>query len=100
MNGIYRAGVSLLGKQTGIDGAAFAEIMSSVQNAHLAANRLTGPLVEQVTRTSSQAFVNGMDHSFLVASIIMGLATIATYLLLPAKPERAVALSEKDIDLS
>jgi EmrB/QacA subfamily drug resistance transporter len=100
MNGIYRAGVSLLGKQTGIDGAAFAEIMSSVQNAHLAANRLTGSLVEQVTRTSSQAFVNGMDHSFLVASIIMGLATIATYLLLPVKPERAVALPEKDTDLS
>jgi EmrB/QacA subfamily drug resistance transporter len=89
MNGAYRTGVSALAGANGITGALMEQIRSSIQGAHVAAASLGTGLAQSIIQTSSQSFVHGMNEALLVASVIMVLASITAWVLVPDK--RAVA---------
>ncbi len=70
-------------------------IESSIQGAHIVAERLNlGPVSTLITNTADKAFVAGMSDAMLIGAAIMGVAMVATLLILPAKVRR----SQEDID--
>lgn len=89
MNGTYRSGVGALAGANGITAPLMEQIRSSIQGAHLAAASLGTNLANRVVQTSSQSFVNGMSEALLIASIIMVVASITAWVLLPARREVA-----------
>jgi EmrB/QacA subfamily drug resistance transporter len=94
MNGIYRSHVAALAKVNGISPANFSEILSSVQNAHMAATKLAGDASALVIQTSSLAFVAGMDRAFFIGSVAMILGAVAAWMILPNKPKPVLAESQ------
>ena len=90
MNGTYRSGVSLLAGNTGVTEIILEQIRSSIQGAHLVALKLETGLASTVIQTSSQAFVDGMREALFIASIVMGVAAITAWLILPNKKESIV----------
>jgi hypothetical protein len=99
MNGIYRGDVGKLANVSGISTSAFADILSSVQNAHLAAANLSGEMAGLVTQTSNLAFVAGMDRAFFIGSIAMALGAVAAWMILPNRKQRVPAEEGSDPEL-
>ena len=95
MNGSYRTGVNHLAGMNGLSEIALEQIRSSIQGAHLLAQKLGGSLADVITQTSSQAFVDGMKEAQFIGSIIMFAAAIAAWLILPNKEEPAEAEPER-----
>ena len=85
MNGTYRSGVNLLDGLSGISQVTLDQIRSSIQGAHIVALKLGTGLAGTVIQTSSQAFVNGMREALLIASVVMWIAAVTAWLILPAK---------------
>jgi hypothetical protein len=48
-----------------------------------------------VVQTSSQAFVNGVQTSFFVGSIIMALSAIAAWFMLPSREKEIESRKQK-----
>lgn len=106
MNQSYLAGVETLRTAFPIPPAfaaqaeqAFQAISSSIQAAHIVANRLSElPIVppeapQLIIDTANQAFMTGMNNAMLVGSIIMVGAAVFTFIFLPAQVRR----SEEDM---
>lgn len=85
MNGTYRSGINQIEGIKGIDVNIIGQIRSSIQGAHIAASTLSVDLGTKVIQISNQSFVQGMKEAFFFSSIIMVLASLATWILLPAK---------------
>jgi drug resistance transporter, EmrB/QacA subfamily len=100
MNGIYRSNVGQLAVAKGITTTAFADILSSVQNAHLAAASLNGAIAGVVTQTSDLAFIAGMDRAFLIGSIAMLLGAVTALLILPSRKKSAPVEAEAVTELA
>jgi EmrB/QacA subfamily drug resistance transporter len=95
MNGRYRAGVGALTNINGITSSMMEQIRSSIQNAHILAASLGSSLQNMVVQTSSQAFVNGVQTSFFVGSIIMALSAIAAWFMLPSREKEIESRKQK-----
>ncbi len=78
-----------------------------VQEAHVAAHSIADPCVAQmVVDAANQAFVSGMAEAMLVGAVILGVASVLTFAILPAQvgrsddtastPEMTSDHSEKD----
>ena len=90
MNGTYRSGVNLLDGLPGLGAATMEQIRSSIQGAHHVALKLGTGLAGTVVQTSSQAFVNGMREALLIASVVMWIAAVTAWLILPDKHKPVV----------
>ncbi|HVO68915.1 MAG TPA: MFS transporter [Aggregatilineaceae bacterium] len=61
-------------------------VKSSIQGAHMAAAQLPVPAVaQQIFNGSNQAFVSGMTEAMFAAAIIMGIASVVAFIILPAQ---------------
>ena len=61
-------------------------IRSSIQGAHIAAERIPDPAISQrIVDTANTGFVSGMTDAFLVAAIIMVVASLVTLAILPSQ---------------
>jgi EmrB/QacA subfamily drug resistance transporter len=61
-------------------------IGGSVQGAHIAAITVNNlPLSQVIVSTANNAFVSGMAHALLVGAIILVIASITTFIILPAR---------------
>lgn len=58
-------------------------IRSSIQGAHLVAGQLPKGISQAIVDGSNLAFVSGMTDAMFIGAIIMGVAAIITFLLLP-----------------
>lgn len=96
MNGIYRDDLNQLFGMNGLSEAMIEQIRGSVQSAHLLARKLGGNLEILIVQASSQAFVDGMKQALFIASIVMVIAAITAWSILPNK-ERAMRLKHKEI---
>ncbi len=57
-----------------------------VQEAHVAAHNIADPRVAQmVVDAANQAFVSGMAEAMLVGAVILGVASVLTFAILPIK---------------
>jgi EmrB/QacA subfamily drug resistance transporter len=60
-------------------------VQSSIQGAHVAAAHISTPAVTQVViDTANRAFVSGMTEAMFAAAIIMGIASLVAFAILPA----------------
>jgi MFS family permease len=65
---------------------AFDAISSGVQQAHVVANSVADPRIAQlIADASNGAFVSGMAEAMLVGAVILGLASVLTFAILPVK---------------
>lgn len=96
MNGIYRQDLNQLSGANGFSEVVIEEIRGSVQSAHLLARELGGNLETLIVQASSQAFVHGMKQALFIASIVMVIAAITAWSILPGK-EKAVQLRHKEV---
>jgi EmrB/QacA subfamily drug resistance transporter len=65
---------------------AFDAISSGVQQAHVVANSVADPRIAQlIADASNGAFVSGMASAMLVGAVILGLASVLTFAILPVK---------------
>jgi hypothetical protein len=61
-------------------------IGGSVQGAHIAAQLVNSlPLSQLIVSTANNAFVSGMAHALLVGAVILVIASVATFIILPAR---------------
>lgn len=85
MNGTYRTEMNQLTGTAGVTSGLLEQIRGSIQIAHSVAAKLDSQLASLVVQTSSQAFVDGMKETLLIACMAMVAAAIAAWLILPAK---------------
>jgi len=88
MNHTYLDQVGGLARQLppNVPPQVFEAVESSIQGAHIAAARLPIPQAAQIiTDTANQAFMSGMVDALFVAAIIMGIASLLAFLILPAR---------------
>jgi EmrB/QacA subfamily drug resistance transporter len=66
--------------------SAVHAIRNSIQSAHIVAERIPDPsLSQQIIDTSNKGFVSGIMDAFLVAFIIMLIASLVTLVILPSQ---------------
>ena len=94
MNGVYRTGVSGLSRLESITEPVLELIRSSIQNAHMIAAEMSQDVSLLVVHTSSQAFVDGVREAFFIASIIMVIAAIASWTLIPINEGKAQPIAD------
>jgi len=61
---------------------------SSIQGAHIVAQQLQGinpPLSGVIVESANQAFTSGMTRGILIAAIVMLVASLVTFVILPAR---------------
>jgi hypothetical protein len=88
MNNAYRQQINTMVSHLAVKPSAglVAAVQSSIQGAHIAAAQIPIPAVaQQIVSQSNQAFVSGMNEAMLAAAIIMGLASVAALIILPAQ---------------
>lgn len=87
MNSTYRDGVNALAGMNGLTNRMLENIRSSIQSAHIVAQRVDGnlKLADIIMHTSSQAFVDGMKEAFLIGSFVMVLAAVVAWRMVPAR---------------
>lgn len=85
MNGAYRSKVNHLSGLSGMSDRLMEQIRASIQSAHIAALNINGDLSTVIYQTASQAFVDGVREAFFIASIVMVIAAIAAWAILPEK---------------
>ena len=82
---------------------AFEAISSSVQGAHVIAHHIgASPIAQTITDTANQAFVSGMTEAMLVGAVILGVASVLTFAILPAQvrhPEENTTTPEVIVNL-
>ena len=65
---------------------AMGAIESSIQGAHMAASRVPAEEVGQIIRdAANEAFVLGMTDAMLIGAVIMAVASLITFIILPAQ---------------
>jgi len=88
MNTTYLHTVGKLSHNPGpaLPESALHAIRSSVQSAHIVAERIADPTISQkIADTANKGFVSGMADAFLVASILMVVASLVTLVILPSQ---------------
>ena len=69
----------------------YAGVRSSIQGAHIVAEKMPDPgLAQGILDVANQGFVSGMVDGLLIASIVMALTALVTFVILPRdvrKPE-------------
>ncbi|MHB8625371.1 MAG: MFS transporter [Aggregatilineales bacterium] len=73
----------------GLPAATFAQIVSSVQSAHVVANTLPPAMAQAVIDAANQSFIVGLSHGFLVGAGALAAAFILVLTFLPAVPHRS-----------
>jgi MFS family permease len=98
MNSVYLSDISALEEApvfSQVPEQAYALIQSSIQGAHIVAEQIPLPQISQVvTDTANLAYVNGMTQALFIGSLIVGLAAVLTFVILPAKIQRADPVPE------
>jgi EmrB/QacA subfamily drug resistance transporter len=89
MNATYRAEVNHLSGLSGITAPILEQIRNSIQGAHAIALTLGGNLSQQVFQITNQAFVDGMREAQTIGSLIMLVAAITAFLIIPNKIQAA-----------
>jgi hypothetical protein len=87
MNTTYLHTVGKLSQNPGpaLPESALHAIRSSIQGAHIVAEQIPDPAISQkIADTANTGFVSGMTDAFLVASIIMVVASLVTLVILPS----------------
>jgi EmrB/QacA subfamily drug resistance transporter len=94
LNGIYLNKLDGLSEQFPmLPDEALEGIESSIQGAHMVAERIPDPTVSQtIIDVANHAFVTGMNDAFLVGCIIMMVTAVLTFIILP----RDVQPSQED----
>jgi hypothetical protein len=91
MNNVYLSHINAMGMMNVLPPEAATAIRSSIQGAHIVAERLNLPLVsQQIVNTANEAFVLGMTEAMFIGSIIMVGAAILTFIILPSQVRRAI----------
>ena len=85
MNSTYRSEVTQLAGRAGVSTNLLKQVLSSIQNAHMAASKLDQVLSTLVIQTSSQAFVDGMRETLFIACLVMVVAAVAAWSILPVR---------------
>ncbi len=89
MNSVYLSQIARLRyvpQLAHLPAQAFNAISSGVQEAHVVAQSIADPRIAQmVTDAANQAFVSGMAEAMLVGAVILGVAAVLTFAILPAK---------------
>jgi len=84
MNSVYLSQLAHLPAQ------AFDAISSGVQEAHVVATSIADPRIAQlITDAASGAFVSGMASAMLVGAVILAVAAMLTFAILPVKVRHA-----------
>jgi EmrB/QacA subfamily drug resistance transporter len=94
MNGSYRVAINKLSGTEGVSSDLLEQVRSSIQSAHLVAAKLNFNLGSIINQASSQAFVDGMKETLVIGAIIMFMAAITAWLIVPSRvilPEPAVS---------
>jgi hypothetical protein len=89
MNSVYLSQIASLRfapQLAHLPAQAFDAISSGVQEAHVVAQSIAVPRIAQmVTDAANQAFVSGMAEAMLVGAVILGVASVLTFAILPVK---------------
>jgi hypothetical protein len=88
MNNAYRHQIGTMLAQLQVKPSAglVGAVQSSIQGAHIAAAQIPVPAVaQQIINGSNHAFVSGMNEALLAGAIIMGIASVAALIILPAQ---------------
>ncbi len=110
MNNVYLSQIARLRyapQLAHLPAQVLAAISLGVQEAHVAAHSMADPHIAQmVTDAANQAFVSGMAEAMLVGAVILAVASVLTFAILPVKvrdsddnpttPGMAGARPEKD----
>jgi hypothetical protein len=93
MNSVYLSQIASLRfapQLAHLPAQAFDAISSGVQEAHVVAQSIAAPRIAQmVTDAANQAFVSGMAEAMLVGAVILGVASVLTFAILPAQVRRS-----------
>jgi len=93
MNTTYLHTVGKLSHNPGValPGPVLDAVRSSIQSAHIVAQRIPdAALSQKIADTANKGFVSGMADAFLVASIIMLVASLVTLVILPSQVRPAM----------
>lgn len=85
MNRYYRLEIGERVQEFGLTEQLLDMIRSSIQNALVASQQITGQLAEKVVIIAKTAFVMGMDHALLFISAFLVVASIIVILMVPSK---------------
>ena len=103
MNNIYIARINdALGNTLSLSPQLLEAARNSIQGAHIAAQQLQSinpTLARVIVDSANQAFMSGMVRATMIAGIIMVVASIVTFIILPmrvrpAKEDQATSVSD------
>jgi EmrB/QacA subfamily drug resistance transporter len=89
MNNLYIAKINdALGGTLSSSPQLLEAARSSIQGAHIVAQQIQGinpTLAGMIVNSSNQAFMSGMVRGIMIASIIMAVASVVTFVILPMR---------------
>jgi hypothetical protein len=85
MNGIYLDKVANLEVIDSLSEEAYEAVKNSIQGAHGVAAEFPDDIARQIIDGSSAAFTSGMNESMLIAAIVMGVAAVIAFIILPTR---------------
>ncbi len=86
MNSIYISKIGVLNATAQLPAQVYEAVRSSIQGAHIAAQNITDPQLSQmIISQANEAFVAGMLHALMIASIVMAVASVVTLIILPSR---------------
>jgi hypothetical protein len=87
MNSVYISKIDALSGT--LSSQAFAVVRSSIQGAHIVAGQMAAAgqpvLAKTILDSANQAFVSGMARGLMIAGIIMVVASLVTFVILPMR---------------
>jgi EmrB/QacA subfamily drug resistance transporter len=87
MNSVYISKIDALNGT--LSSQAFAVVRSSIQGAHIVAGQMAAAgqpvLARTILDSANQAFFSGMARGLMIAGIIMAVASLVTFVILPMR---------------
>ncbi len=86
LNSVYLSEVNAAQWPAALPQTALDVIRSSIQGAHIVAQNVPNPqLAQMIVRISNEAFISGATQALIVAALIMMVAAVATFIILPSR---------------
>ncbi|MCX6000340.1 MAG: MFS transporter [Chloroflexi bacterium] len=90
LNRVYISKIDALRQSISLPDQVFGMIRNSIQGAHMAAQQISDPNLSQtIINKANDAFISGMTHALVIASIVMLVASIAALIVLPSQVRAA-----------
>jgi phosphotransferase system glucose/maltose/N-acetylglucosamine-specific IIC component len=86
LNSTYIAKINAVKWPVPLPSQAIEAIRSSIQGAHIVAQKVPYPQLSQmIINKSNEAFVSGTAHAMIISGIILAVASVVTVIILPSR---------------